>query len=396
VCSADLVPSRREHVPLTTGLLEAQHPRLFHRRQQLEEAREPVLALVEVGALADDGLLERRRIHRPGGLREEALGDVLGDTRDRVLALLALLLAGALRRLGGAGLAAFVLAVLVLAVGLRRPRLLLAGPDVDELVAGVHEVGRGRLLHRHADDDLVVLPQLVGQGHEVRVARGDDEGVDVLARVTEFERVDGQPHVRGVLSRPGRRRDAHQLHPDAVQVLLRVTEPGPVAVRAPEDHLAAFQLPVDGLLEIELTGLDAGLGDEVLEIDEQRDAPLSAAFHGVDPSRGLPGAEVRRPPSWWAPSTGHDATEARTQGPWATPVSGCAESPSAAKQAHLHRRWAASAVAAEPARAEERQQREPAQRLQPARARASDPVERIAELAGRDGTGAAVRIGATI
>src|SRR5690606_29834916 len=118
--------------------------------------------------------------------------------------------------------------------------------------------------------------------------------------------------------------------------------------------------------------------------------------HGVDPSRGLPGAEVRRPPSWWAPSTGHDATEARTQGPWATPVSGCAESPSAAKQAHLHRRWAASAVAAEPARAEERQQREPAQRLQPARARASDPVERIAELAGRDGTGAAVRIGATI
>src|SRR5690606_26978520 len=111
------VPFRREHVPLTTGLLEAQQPRLFHRRQQLEEAREPVLALVEVGALADDGLLERRRIHRPGGLREEALGDVLGDTRDRVLALLALLLAGALRRLGGAGLAAFVLAVLVLAVG---------------------------------------------------------------------------------------------------------------------------------------------------------------------------------------------------------------------------------------------------------------------------------------
>src|SRR5207253_6345878 len=67
--------------------------------------------------------------------------------------------------------------------------LLLAGLlQIDELVARFHEQRRGGLLHRKADHQPVVLPQLVGERAEVAVAGSDRERVDVLAGVAQLDR----------------------------------------------------------------------------------------------------------------------------------------------------------------------------------------------------------------
>jgi hypothetical protein len=154
-----------------------------------------------------------------------------------------------------------------------------APAQVDELVAGAHEERRRRLLDGDANDPLVVLAQLVGQRAEVAVARGDHEGVDVLARVTQLERVDHQPHVRPVLPGARGRRDVHQLDPELVQVGLGVAEARPVAIRPPEDDLALLQQPLHRRAQVEGGDGDARVGHQIFEVDEQRNPPLGSRCH---------------------------------------------------------------------------------------------------------------------
>jgi hypothetical protein len=91
---------------------------------------------------------------------------------------------------------------------------------VDELVAvGDQQVGGG-VLDADADHRLVVLAQLADQRREIRVAADDDEGVDVLLRVAEVERVDDHADVGGVLARLAHVRDLDQLEGRLVHAAL--------------------------------------------------------------------------------------------------------------------------------------------------------------------------------
>src|SRR5216683_5860441 len=157
----------RKHVPLAAvDLLSPEQTLPLHRLEQPAEGRKALIALVEVGLVANDGLLDQRRIQGTGRTREEAGHDLARNLRDLTPRFLRL--HGARGARAGAPLA-------------RRRLLLPRRLQIDELVARLHEQRGGGLLHSEAGHQPVVLAQLVGQRAEVAVPRGDGEGVDVLA-----------------------------------------------------------------------------------------------------------------------------------------------------------------------------------------------------------------------
>src|SRR5206468_767300 len=71
----------RHHVDLPALLLQGEKPLLLHSLQQAGEAGETVVALVEVGLLADDGLLDDRRVQGRRGPRQQIGDDLTSDGR---------------------------------------------------------------------------------------------------------------------------------------------------------------------------------------------------------------------------------------------------------------------------------------------------------------------------
>src|SRR5512133_1727930 len=94
-----------------------------------------------------------------------------------------------------------------------------------------------------------------------------------------------------VLPRARRGRDVDELDALVVEPLGRLREPRPVGVRAAEDDLALLEERVERGLQIERLRGQPGPRDEVLEVDEQRDALiLGVALH----RRNLTGIRPRR------------------------------------------------------------------------------------------------------
>ena len=102
---------------------------------------------------------------------------------------------------------------------------------IDELIAVRDQQVRARILHPDADDLLRVLAQLRYQRRKIRVAADDDEGIDVLFRVAEIQRVDHHADVGRVLARDLDMRNLDQLERRLVHGGLELLVALPVAVR---------------------------------------------------------------------------------------------------------------------------------------------------------------------
>src|SRR5207245_7603458 len=72
-----------KHVPLAAvELLPLEQALPLHRLEQPAEGRETLVAFVEVGFLANDRLLDQRRVQGTGRSREQAGHDLAGDLRN--------------------------------------------------------------------------------------------------------------------------------------------------------------------------------------------------------------------------------------------------------------------------------------------------------------------------
>ena len=147
---------------------------------------------------------------------------------------------------------------------------------VDELVAvGGEQVAR-RVLEPEPDHRLAVLLELEHERREVRVARDDDERVDVLLGVRELHRVDAQTDVRRVLAGDAALGYLGQFDAELVERGDVLREPSPVGVRALTDDLALLHQALEHSFHVERLDLlaptpTARLLDaerQVLEVDE--------------------------------------------------------------------------------------------------------------------------------
>jgi hypothetical protein len=141
---------------------------------------------------------------------------------------------------------------------------------VDELVAVRDQQVRGRALDADADHELVVLAQLADQRREVRVAADDHEGVDVLLRVAQVERVHDHADVGGVLAGHAHVRDLDHLERRLVHRPLELAVALPVAVRLLDDDAALEQQPLQHPVDVEPGVLGVAHAERnVLEVAEQ-------------------------------------------------------------------------------------------------------------------------------
>ena len=125
---------------------------------------------------------------------------------------------------------------------------------------------------------LVVLLQLVDQRHEIAVAADDGEGVDVVVRKRQFQRVERQVDVAAVLIAARRRIALHHLHGVFGELARRVLHASPVGVGDLGDDLAPLFQRFEHHRNVELAlqrRFDADL--DIVEVDEDRD--LEVLFH---------------------------------------------------------------------------------------------------------------------
>src|SRR5262245_32610212 len=236
--------------------LEVDQARLADVLEQVVEAGEAVVLLVEAGEDAARRLLHHR-------------------APDRVVVALEGLhdLDHALHRLVGAALRA------VLAGAGRRPLRLLGVAHeivvVDELVAGADQEVRGRALDAAADHAAVVLLELRGERREVAVAGDQREDVDVVLLVAEVEGVDHHVDVGAVLAARLGLRDVDQLDARRVELGDRAPVLAPVAVGALEDDAPLLEQPAQHQVDLESALAHVPRADgEVLVVDEDGDQRL--------------------------------------------------------------------------------------------------------------------------
>ena len=79
------------------------------------------------------------------------------------------------------------------------PAILQHGFVADELMTVLLQNRARERFSAHHEHRLVVLLQLVDQRHEIAVAADDGEGVDVVVRERQFERVERQIDVTAIL-----------------------------------------------------------------------------------------------------------------------------------------------------------------------------------------------------
>ena len=164
----------------------------------------------------------------------------------------------------------------------------------DELVADLREQGARRLAHAHANHGLVKLAQLRNERREVRVAREDREGVDVVLRQAHLDRIDGQTDVGRVLARVGAVRDLDELDAQLVQGRHRVIEALPVTVGALGDDAPLVDETLEDTLDVgcraqilmSVLPATARADTQVLIVDEHRDGALRGG-HGKRLPRSL-------------------------------------------------------------------------------------------------------------
>jgi hypothetical protein len=223
------------------------------------EGAEAVIGLVEGGLLALHGLLHHGAPEHLLVLALEGQDGVHQQRED-----LLLLLAG---------------------VGDDGGRPLLPAHQVlveDELVAVLDEQIGGGVLDPQPDHVLVVLLQLGDQRREVRVARGDDEAVDVLLLERHVHGIHDQPDVGRVLAAHGFLGDLDELDGRLVEAALVVRVAAPVGVGLLDEQLAFVEQALEDEVHVELAvvGVTDADGD-VLEIDEKRE-PLLVLVLMVD------------------------------------------------------------------------------------------------------------------
>ena len=152
---------------------------------------------------------------------------------------------------------------------------------VDELIAIVAEQVRGRFLHAQADNVLAIFLELGDQGRKVRVARNDDEGVNVFLGKGEVHGIDAQADVRGVFAGLGALGDLDQLDGGFVKWSGVLPEAAPVGIGFLGDDLALFDQALQHALDVETIAPVLKTESQVLKVDENSQRPLAVCHNNT-------------------------------------------------------------------------------------------------------------------